>query len=94
MPTARKYYAGETDAIVRRFRRYLLLIDDDEMPSDRKQYLTAVITEDFRALDEFLSSGKPLPSQWLEGRKVVKVAGQTATAPSETEAGKTKKEEQ
>lgn len=88
--TTRRYHDGETDAIVRRFRRYLNLIDDGDTPADRKKHLTAVITEDFRALDEFLSCGRPLPSQWMKGRNVVKVAGQIATAPvgKETSAKK------
>ena len=88
MPTTRKYYAGETDAIVRRLRRYAVLLGDPETQQDRRQHLNAVITEDFLALDEFLSSGKPLPSQWLEGRKVVKVAGQAGEASTEKVASK------
>lgn len=83
LATARKYHAGETDAIVRRLRGYLRLIDDDETPNDRKKYLSVVVTEDFRALDEFLSSGQPLPSQWMNGREVVQVAGQAGEASTE-----------
>jgi hypothetical protein len=81
--TAGRYHAGETDAIIRRFRGYLRVIEDDATPNDRKPHLLAVICDDFRALDEFLSDGKPLPSQWMNGRDVVQVAGQAGEASTE-----------
>lgn len=97
-PMARKYHVGETDAIVRRFRRYQLLLTDAEVPASRKTHLAAVITEDFAALDEYLSRGEPLPGEWVAARlrrlkaveqkrrrEGVKVAGQIATAPTQQE---------
>lgn len=80
MPTVRKWYDGETDAIVRRFRGYLRVIDDDETPDERKPHILAAACDDFRALDEFLSSGRPLPAQWMNGRTVVQVAGEAGEA--------------
>lgn len=80
-----KYHDGETDALLRQNRAYLRLIDDDETPSDRKKHLTAVMAQNFRELDHWLSQGHPLPIEW-RWRAGVEVAGQIATAPTEKEA--------
>lgn len=59
-----KYRQGDTDALLRQNRAYLRLIDDDEIPTSRKRHLTAVITQNFRELDHWLSTGRPLPIEW------------------------------
>lgn len=78
-----RYHDGETDALLRQNRAYLRLLDDDETPSDRKLHVTAVMAQNFRELDYWLSQGHPLPVDWRR-RVGVEVAGPTGEASATT----------